>query len=733
MDPNKFMEVLAEQATIENNLKRFRLWLSKHSIARAIKGFLSNFIDGDSSKYNLIIDDSMQPRTNGKEIWVSLIHSVLALDNATPDDWMLYLTAATAHEAQHCNSSNFSDIEEIMEWYGKFLSDHYGLNKKIGASIAKQYLNIVEDGRIEAIATRRRPGTQVPFIALNALIRAGTEITAPVGQDPQKEFQDFSGQVLSYAKTGLYAPGIKLYSNTEFEKQYMAIEPLIDKGIAGRTSSDCRKAVEEMLEKLADYFVSLIQRSDQLQQMGNDDGENEYTSNEESEYNDGSSGDSSGNSPRSKSPTKSSSKQSTESGDSGSDAGEGAEDKDGEKDGTSSNQNKDGDGDNQGKDGKDDKNGKSGKDKGNDSAQSSKNGKRKDSPDPDDFDPLNPTESRESDVGVPEKRSFADAIDEKPLSEEQIEEARKRMSAQIKAADAAETAQNSPPPSDGLDSKSIMDIRASYHSHTSDFTEQTLAIPGNDPLPSECKTEAMILRREIEKILSARRRSQKNLRRGALDSGALWKTGFNDGTIFSRKGDPSAGSCAFYLLLDNSGSTQEDGGNKVSKYIYERRAAAVIEEAAKGLLPVKIAAFNTHGGALHTIIRRFDDRTSKNYSWNSLKVFGPSGCNEDSIHIRVAAEELRRRKENRKILFILSDGEPSAYASASEAITEVRNAVADARRKGIVVIPIMFGNQDFLNCHVGKYRQMYEKNIISSPPSEISAKLALLFRNIVKL
>ena len=729
MDPNKITEVLAEQATIETNLKLFRSWLSKHSIARAIKGFLSNFIDGDSTKYNLIIDDSMQPRTNGKEIWVSLISSVLTQNDATPDDWMLYLTAATAHEAQHCNSSSFSDIEGIMDWYGKYLETNYGLHKKIGASIAKQYLNIVEDGRIEAIATRRRPGTQVPFIALNALIRAGTEINAPIGLDPQKEFQDFSNQVLSYAKTGLYAPGIKLYSNTEFEKQYMAIEPLIDKGVTARTSADCRKAVEEMLEKLADYFAPLIQRSEQLQQMGDGDEDNEYTSDDESEYNDGSSGDSSGNSPRSKSPTKTSSNQNSDSEDSDSDAGGGAED-DGEEDRASEgSQSKDG------KDGKDGKSETSGKDKtkGKKSDQSSKNGKRDDNSDPEDFDPLNPNESRESAVGTPGKRRFADAIDEKPLSEEQIEEARRRMSAQVKAADAAESEQNSPPPSDGLNEKSIADIRASYHSQTDSFTEKTIAIPGSDPLPPECKTEAMMLRREIEKILSARRQSQRNLRRGTLDAGALWKTGFHDGTIFSRKGNPSAGSCAFYLLLDNSGSTQEDGGNKVAKYIHERRAAAVIEEAAKGLLPVKIATFNADCGAEHTIIRRFDDQASKNYSWNSLKVFGPSGCNEDSIHIRVAAEELRRRRENRKILFILSDGEPSAYASRSEAVTEVHDAVADARRKGVIVIPIMFGNQSFLDHHVAKYRQMYEKNIISSPPSEISMKLALLFRNIVKL
>lgn len=93
--------------------------------------------------------------------------------------------------------------------------------------------------------------------------------------------------------------------------------------------------------------------------------------------------------------------------------------------------------------------------------------------------------------------------------------------------------------------------------------------------------------------------------------------------------------------------------------------------------------------------------------------------------------ELSRRPEKKKVLFVLSDGLPSAYGSRSEAYSEVRQAVLSARRKGVIVIPIMFGDMEFLTSSQKTYELMYEKHIISCVPKEITPRLCTLFRQVI--
>ena len=93
--------------------------------------------------------------------------------------------------------------------------------------------------------------------------------------------------------------------------------------------------------------------------------------------------------------------------------------------------------------------------------------------------------------------------------------------------------------------------------------------------------------------------------------------------------------------------------------------------------------------------------------------------------------ELSRRPEKKKVLFVLSDGLPSAYGSRSEAYSEVRQAVLSARRKGVIVIPIMFGDMEFLTSSQKTYELMYEKHIISCVPNEITPRLCTLFRQVI--
>ena len=161
---------------------------------------------------------------------------------------------------------------------------------------------------------------------------------------------------------------------------------------------------------------------------------------------------------------------------------------------------------------------------------------------------------------------------------------------------------------------------------------------------------------------------------GLLDIKSLWKIGAGEKNIFYRPGRKDIGSCAFYMLIDNSGSMHEMVYQGVSKSFAARRAAAIIEEALRGLVPMKVALFEQSGKARHISLKSFDSKSHINACYSSLSTISPSGCNADSVHIRVAAKELSNRRERKKILFILSDGLPSAYGSKHNGIAEVRQA-----------------------------------------------------------
>ena len=676
---------------------RFRSWLKANAVERAVRGFLPSFVDGDASKLRVVVDDSLQPRTDGKTVWVSLLSPAVE-DGYTSGDWMLLLRAAAAHETQHVNSSNFSDIRTIMDWYGAYLFDNYGFDRRVGQGIAKQALNIVEDGRIERIAVRRRPGMFVPFYMMNYIIREANTIR-PGPKTPEAIVGAFWSNVLSYAKTGLYAPGIEEYQGTEMEQVFLSIQPLIDQGIRAYSSEDCRKTVEELLREVSPFLAKLIQQSPSMQSPqggGSGDDDNEYTSDSESEYNESDDNESEENDP-----SNSSDGQQKQQGGDSSDS----EDSPGGSPQQGSKKSKK-------------------RSSGGDSQQDSK-----------ELRSASATDGQDSKDGKPV--GFANAKKMQKLPDEEAAEAARMAEASLDSANRKRDAEQNQTEEDALDKNTLTKIRQCYAGRTPPFVEVFEDIHGTEPIPADLKTEALTLRRSISRIINDRSREYRGLRRGNLDTRALWKTGVGNSDIFMKKGCPEQFSSAFYLLIDNSGSMDASAdGTKLTKYQAARRAAAVIEEAVKGLIPCKIGLFQamifSQSGSKTSCIKTFDDKRSVNNCWNSLRQITPDGYNADSINIRVAAEQLARRREKKKVLIILSDGTPSAYSSAESAIQEVKKAVSDARKKGITVISIMFGEESFLAAYEDKYRQMYEKNIIACRPRDISQRLSALFGQLMK-
>lgn len=215
---------------------------------------------------------------------------------------------------------------------------------------------------------------------------------------------------------------------------------------------------------------------------------------------------------------------------------------------------------------------------------------------------------------------------------------------------------------------------------------------------------------------------------GKLKLSKLYKLGANDIRIFEKKGNPSKVDTCISICWDGSGSMC--GAKQASS----TNACAVIEEAVKGFIPLRIINFTTmSAGVTHYNVKDFNQenpRVNYAYSYGTSRSF--NGGNKDGYSINIAAKELEKRPEARKFLIVASDGLPSDYRSGQEALDDVKNAVKKARDKGIHVIPIFFGDESFRKQTYQNYLYMYEKNLISCDTKDIAKCLVEELKKIVR-
>lgn len=201
---------------------------------------------------------------------------------------------------------------------------------------------------------------------------------------------------------------------------------------------------------------------------------------------------------------------------------------------------------------------------------------------------------------------------------------------------------------------------------------------------------------------------------GIVDPSLIYGLGMGDTEIFRKKGkDKKFDGCA-YILIDNSGSMS---GNK---RIEACKAAAIIEEGFKGLIPIKITAFDSSGEIIHETVKGWEESLRKNCCWNFC-LHGREGCgNEDGYDIEIATKELLSRSESKKMLVILSDGAPGDPS-------HVKRAVQAARKNGIKVFSIYF-EEGRIGCDAGTFKKMYEKDYVICELAQLDEELSKLFK-----
>jgi hypothetical protein len=211
---------------------------------------------------------------------------------------------------------------------------------------------------------------------------------------------------------------------------------------------------------------------------------------------------------------------------------------------------------------------------------------------------------------------------------------------------------------------------------------------------------------------------RRNLKKGRLDAGSLWKLRVPDPGVFSRQETPgNVPAVAVYLLVDCSGSMssrQETlrGTSEKPKIVMAREAAAVLHEACISLkVPHCVVGFNSLYPDTH-LYRAVDweDR-------DGAKIGGlfPGRANRDGYVIRLVAKEIELRPEPRKVLVVLSDGLPNdnswndlySVHRTSHPVADTARAVRELERKGIGVIGLFFGHDR----HIKNAQAIYNRFI----------------------
>lgn len=180
--------------------------------------------------------------------------------------------------------------------------------------------------------------------------------------------------------------------------------------------------------------------------------------------------------------------------------------------------------------------------------------------------------------------------------------------------------------------------------------------------------------------------SMRSMRSGRLDTNKIAEAAQHVPTVYERFGQVKTDKICVGVLIDESGSMH---GSKIEK---AREAAIFINEVFKGMRDVELYIYghtaDEDRGTSDTQIRIYREPKYQMEPFALGSVTARSN-NRDGDAILATAKRIRKQTENQGILFVLSDGQPSANNyNGSEAIKDTRDKVTKAQNYGFQVIQI---------------------------------------------
>lgn len=207
------------------------------------------------------------------------------------------------------------------------------------------------------------------------------------------------------------------------------------------------------------------------------------------------------------------------------------------------------------------------------------------------------------------------------------------------------------------------------------------------------KTLNKIFQADKESVVAATS-GDYNIIRGSLGTTAR---------VFDRRRDPAKlKDAAVVLLVDLSGSM---GGSKEAQA--RKTAITMAESLTTCHIPYYILGFHADRGA-DAVHDHFVTWSNKKSDRESLISMYAADNNFDGYSIRYAAELLKKRQEDNKILFVISDGQPACHSySGSVGIADTIDAIKTARKQ-MTVFGIAVGR----SCGPELLQKMYGKDFI---------------------
>ena len=712
--------------------------------------------------------------TDGNKIVVGVLKYAWGLPNNLV---FSVLKALTGHETEHIESSDFDlfvhfqrdigeDFENLIKTgkIGETIKDssfssstqakdeivkdlqQASISKQYGAKLAAHLLNSVEDGRIEKRLGNRMKGYVKHIKFMNALVWENQPVT---GQNP---LQEFLFSITSLCVTGLKSKNWdKYYKGTELDDLLNKIRPLIIKGINEPTPQGCAEQTYKIYEIIAPKVAEMLK--DDLDAMDEMSAQFNFSGTKPQQSQGGGNNFSGSSVSTHFTPEEPESEDESQNGDSN----DGKQDSNGQGQSTSS------DGENKDEKGNSSKGSPSDEDgvnanssaesgdadgKGERSKDNDLNGQKpsgnSDEGNEEDGNKLADSQESNSNKGDKDENNLTDnseqnARDEEELVKEFLNNAESELGKelendmkQIKNEEAKiqREEERKKRESGDLSERELQDVLSGRG--VKKFTQEIVTFV-EQSLPDHIALPGKKLHRQLSEILMNKKGyNSRNRKRGVLDTTALWRLGVKEYNTFVKKGRPDNTSTVVSVLVDNSGSMMDYVNGTKTKLGYAQDACAVLEEGLKGLVPFRIQFFDdsSFGGVRHKVVSDFGDTEKVNRTYSSILHSG--AANADGISIRIATKELLKRTEDRKILFVLSDGLPSSYYNETDAITSVQKAVRDARKEGVIVIAICFGSQSHLERTRNTYRKMYQKGIIMTEPHNIPMQLVKMLEREIK-
>jgi hypothetical protein len=198
-------------------------------------------------------------------------------------------------------------------------------------------------------------------------------------------------------------------------------------------------------------------------------------------------------------------------------------------------------------------------------------------------------------------------------------------------------------------------------------------------------TKAAVLQKLFQRKSKDYQFAMKSMRSGRLDTNKIAEAVQRVPTVYERYGQVRTDKICVGVLIDESGSMC---GTKIQK---AREAAVFINEVFKSMRDVQLYIYGHTAdegayGSTQIRIYREPGYQMDPYALGSVEA---RSNNRDGDAILATAKRIRKQTENQGILFVLSDGQPSASDyGGREAINDTRAKVTKAQNLGFQVIQI---------------------------------------------